>query len=379
VNDEAQPLPAADADALPQPVPRRARRAAAALGAVALAPFLLVGSSDTILLGERPPTRPSTAPLPPAEPLQRLEAGADADGDGLDDALEAEVARRHAPRFRFAGRDPQAPAIAQNRDEEFFPMSVARFLAALEQTGPFRVRDGLVATEVPGRFAVDGRVLGYPWGLIGDPVGEAPLYTHVYPGAHAGEVFCEYWAWYGHDRADIRLLGVPRETGSHRGDWEHVAFRVQLDPPRLLEGYYYGHAKCVLVTAEQLERVEGEHPVVYVSQGKHASYPQACRIMSVPVPGWVVTHTDVANGLGPQWDTWQGALIDMGERDRPRALVERWSSFQGRWGPEGIEILGQEVAASPTGPTAKVSWGANGPGTPWLDHVAARAGVLLPR
>ena len=90
-----------------------------------------------------------------------------------------------------------------------------------------------------------------------------------------------------------------------------------------------------------------------------------------------MTHTDFANGAGPAWDTWRGPLIDMGERGRLRPLVADWADFTGRWGPEGIELFGQEVAASPTGPLAKRSWGNNGAGTPWPAHFAARHGVDL--
>ena len=352
------------------------RRWARRLSAPALLlPALSAWVVPALHRGPEPATAPWTGPLPAAAvaPVAST-ALVDADGDGLDDALEARIARRHAPRYRFAGHDPAGPDAPQNRDERFFPLSVARFRAQVE-AGVYGLVDGAVRAEAPGWFEAD-RIDGFPSRLAGDPVGEAPAYVHVYP-LGAGEAVVEYWLFYGYDRADAAVLGVGVSLGDHRGDWEHTAFRVQLDPPRLLEGFYYGHALGLQVAGDDLERVEGEHPVVYVSQGKHASYPAACVVPSVPLPTWLVQHLDVANGRGPVWDAWRGPLVDLGERGRPSPAARDWLGYAGRWGPDGLALFGLEVGASPTGPTAKPSWGNNVTGTPWRDLLAERGGWLL--
>jgi VPS62-like protein len=356
--------------------PERTRRPRWGLCALALLlPCLPLSCFHAFNHGPEPAIRVVTdsAPLT-SDTSPPMSAGRDLDGDGLDDALEAEIARRHAPRWRFTGRDPEGPALPQNRDERYFPMSVARFLACLE-SGLYDLDGGRVVAAAPGTFD-DEAVAGFPSYLAGDPPGRAPLYTHVYPGAE-GEAFCEYWAFYGYDHAGATVLGVDVPYGGHRGDWEHVAFRVSLDPPRLLEGFYYGHARCLVVKGEDLERVAGEHPLVYVSQGKHASYPAACVIQSVPfVPQAVIGHHDVANGRGRTWDGWEGPLIDLGERDRPRGDAKRWLGFEGRWGPDGFEIGGLDLGVSPTGPAAKSSWGNNTAGDPWRAALEARGRLL---
>ena len=163
-------------------------------------------------------------------------------------------------------------------------------------------------------------VRGFPSGLAGDPLGSAPVYTHVYPG-EAGEVYLEYWLFYGHDRAGARFLGVEVPYGGHRGDWEHVAYRVRVEPPELLAGFYYGHDRCIVVAAEDLEVTAETHPVVYVSQGKHASYPAACVVPTTPLPRWLVAHDDVANGRGPAWDSWTTRLLDLGELEHYRKKI----------------------------------------------------------
>lgn len=356
------------------PKTRRSRKGLCAL--VLLVPCLPLSCFHAFNRGPEPETRVVSEPAPltsDAWPL--MSARQDRDHDGLDDALEAQVALRHAPRWRFTRRDPAGPAVPQNQDERYFPMSVARFLACLE-AGRYDLEGGrVVAASAPGTMG-DEAVAGFPSCLAGDPPGRAPLYTHVYPGAE-GEVFCEYWAFYGYDHAGATVLGVDVPYGGHRGDWEHVAFRVSLDPPRVLEGYYYGHARCLVVSREDMERVEGEHPVVYVSQGKHASYPAACVIQSVPfVPQAVIGHHDVANGRGETWDGWRSPLLDLGEREHPRGDAERWLGFMGRWGPDGFEVGGLDLGVSPTGPAAKSSWGNNGAGDPWREALKARGRLL---
>ncbi len=355
--------------------PRRWRRRSLLLFLPVFLSPLLAGCV-CFSLGPEPELTPWGGVLPAAaDEIVKARPGADADGDGLEDALEARVARRHAPRYRFSAHDPNGIDSPQNIDERYFPMSVARFLACME-AGVYEVAGkGLVRASQPGHFG-EQRVTGYPSLLVGDPPGEAPVYTHVYPSENPGEVFCEYWVWFGHDRADARVLGRDATLGSHRGDWEHTAFRLSLDPPRVLEGYYYGHGRCYVVSRADLERVDGEHPVVYVSQGKHASFPAACFMDSMPgVAGWFVDHIDWTNGRGARWDSWKSPIVDLGERESPSPAAKAWLGFKGRWGPDRILVLGLEVGGSPTGPAAKTSWGNNGGGTNWADVDVERIGA----
>lgn len=366
-------MPAPEAGDRPSPRRRRWWR----LGAPAvLVPALSVAAAPAIHHGPEPPIRAWSGDVPAAR-AQTPPApapGQDADGDGVADAVEAAVALRHAPRYRFTARDPSGPDVPQNQDEAYFPISVTGFRAQLA-AGVYRLVGGPVRAEAPGRFGQSG-IDGFPSRLAGDPIGAAPVYTHVYP-LDAGQAVVEYWVFYGYDRADAGVLGVSVSLGDHRGDWEHTAFRVQLEPPRLLEGFYYGHALALQVPRDDLERVDGEHPVVYVSQGKHASYPQACVVRSVPIPTWLLQHLDVANGQGPTWDAWTSPLVDLGERGRPSAAAADWLGYMGRWGPDGLELFGLGIGTSPTGPAAKVSWGNNVEGSPWREVIDGRGGTLL--
>lgn len=364
---------------------RLSKKAVAGIGlAVCVLPLLVAVASLQTQQGPEPELSPFSGPLPAdATALPAAKAGQDLDGDGLDDALEAAVARRHAPRYRFGAKDPSGPDCPQNLDEVYLPMSVGRFLACLK-AGVYRLRDGSTVRAPQGGRFEERTVVNFPSRLGGDPLGKAPVYSHVYPGSNEGEVFCEYWVFYPYDRAGAVVLGMDVQLGDHRGDWEHTAYRISLDPPRVLEGYYYGHDFCLLVPREDLELVDGEHPTVYVSQGKHASYPGACFLATTGFPGWMVDHHDVANGRGPVWDSWRGPIVDLGEKERPSPAARSWLSFMGRWGPDGWEALGLAIGTSPTGPAAKVSWGThgkakNGPGVNWRKHVERRGGKLLPK
>jgi hypothetical protein len=253
--------------------------------------------------------------------------------------------------------------------------------------------------------------------MVGDPPGEAPLYIHVYEDSRqrrvaedgSGELlaYVEYWVFYPMDRCEPVVLGSQMQGEDdrfgHRSDWEHTTYRVrvQLGPGGawagavLEEGYYFGHDKRLVVTPEELQTVDG-HPVVFVSQGKHASYPVPGRFGLVPLPAFLAEHTDVFRGNGVRVDTWKGPLVDMEAPPESELALEvwkkiappelaDWTRFPGRWGPDRIarvELFGTTIALgnSPSAPRAKSTWcdfGGRGNYTPWRDYVSDHAGGRL--
>jgi hypothetical protein len=358
---------------------------------------------------------------------------------GLTPTLEASIALAFAPQMRFNAYHNDGNASRQNRNEDFFPMSVARFLTEID-SGQARVviqpsQDAQPAiSEVRSTTARPvfhlTHLADYPRRMSGDAPGSAPLYVSIYedPAGRrqaadgSGELvaYVEYWVFYAHDRAEAKILffstGRRFDPIGHRADWEHTSFkvRVKLGPGGLFsggsveEGAFYGHSKNFLAFAPELELLDdagtpdplGTHPVVYIAQGKHASYPQAGHWTNHAVPGWLAKHTDFFRGNGVWVDCWKAPLInlddastDAAEFDPPEfkalqagsraPLLPNWTEYTGKWGPDltlfgalGISI---RIGLSPTGPKQKSTYQAFHQGrapTLWTDAKAKGSGKL---
>lgn len=372
--------------------------------------------------------------------------------DPLDLPNRLEIARAFAPRLRFNAWHNDGNNSPQNRNEDLFPMGVASFLAELHSHDARVMVQGSrqgtpSANEVrsfsdPVVFGAD-RLTGYPRDMAGDPPGSAPLYVTVYDdaaqralapdGSGQLEVWANYWVFYPHDRAEARIFSFIPLTGTadfvgHRSDWEHVQFkgRVTLGPGsvlvpggfELLEGYYYGHGSGIQVPGTELERLDhqgnadprGTHPVVYIAQGKHASYPQAGHWRSPSgIPTWLAEYTDFFRGNGVIVDAWTGPLFDLaapaaepGEFSSaeflalvaasPVALTD-WTAYRGKWGPDEIRVntpFGSFGTGSPSGPVGRRDYqdfGGRGSLNLWSDlkarngdlTVYADQGIVIPQ
>ena len=358
----------------------------------------------------------------------------------LTPALQDRIAETFAPQLRFNAYFNDGSTSLQNRSEDFFPVGVAEFLDEIE-SGQGRVLVQGSSGANPGiseiRPHTDAPVLGaafgtYPRNLVGDVPGQAPLYVHVYEDTAASRInadgsgelvaFVEYWVFYAQDRADAILLGLLPTTGAfdltgHRADWEHTSFgvRVQLGfggvyvSGALESGVFWGHSKKHWVDGADLETVDdagapsptGLHPIVYVSQGKHASYPQAGEFRNPVVPGWVARHTDYFRGNGVTIDSWRVPLHNLEDTvshpqvfspasfaavvaRSPNTTLADWSEYQGKWGPDLTLIsapsLSIRIGTSASGPKAKSHYGDfNGRGSypQWSDTKAAKPNLIV--
>ncbi|MCA8924486.1 MAG: hypothetical protein KDD82_21930 [Planctomycetes bacterium] len=371
-----------------------------------------------------------------------------APGGGLTPAFEDAVARRFAPQLRYTAYYNDGNTSKQNRNEDFFPMGVQSLLRELA-SGQARVvvltgmHDDLPAVTASAPLTRSVQLTdvldGYPRFMVGDAPGTAPLYTHVYEDPaqrrlaadRSGElvVYVEYFVFYAYDRSEIEVLGILPTPGSrdftgHRGDWEHTGFsiRLRLGPGGVLsggqveEGTFHGHTKAYRADRRTLEFVDdagqddplGDHPVVYVAQGKHASYPQAGEWHDPNTPAWVADHTDFFRGNGVWIDGWTVPLMNL-ERASANpaefasaelfALIAAspssvytvnlsdWTQYRGRWGRD-LQLGPLHVGLSPTGPKAKSSYGRfGGNHRSWIDAkrrysrltVYVDQGITIPR
>lgn len=321
------------------------------------------------------------------------------------------LARRFAPQLRFNAYRADGPRTRQNTNEDYFPMGVARFLRQIvsgETDVVIQESQGAQPAVIQQRqFQTTPHfghhaLSGFPKRMVGDPPGEAPTYFHIYEdldsrealadGARSLTLLIEYWSFYPYDRADAKVLGLGHH-GDHRGDWEHITLRIlaqqaasgDLGETALEWGAYYAHGGGVTVSADEMERAKDSsqpqhtdtHPVVYVAQGKHASYPEAGTMHGHEgIPLWLVNHVDVFWGNGVVVDTWKNDLFDL---EDPKATpaefasaefqaiskstpLADWTRFSGRWGSDyagfRIPLLGRAtIYSSPIGAAAKGNYG----------------------
>lgn len=365
-------------------------------------------------------------------------------GGSLSPAFRAHVARTFAPELRFNAYHDDGNRSPQNRNEDFFPMGVASFLAELD-AGAARVLVQPSSRAAAGVSQVrpfttrpalsNAHLGGYPKFMTGDEPGTAPIYIHVHedPAGRAlqpdgsGELVLqvEYWCFYAYDRSEAQLVLGLISTSSgditgHRADWESVSYRVrvQLGPGstfaggEITHGTYRGHGGAIVVPGADLQRVDdagrddpaGRHPVAFISQGKHAAYPQAGHFLGHSVPTWIAAHTDFFRGNGVRVQAWTAPLPDL---EDPAALPQEfspptfttllatssgsataglrdWTEYRGRFGPDltllTLPFTSISLGLSPTGPKAKSYYGDHGGLTTyplWRDVKAREPGLTV--
>ncbi len=389
-----------------------------------------------------PAPLPAPTPVPVPAPVFTLPTGSP-----LTPALKAEIARMFAPQQRFNAFHNDGNPSPQNRHEDFFPMGVASYFRELE-SGMARVMlpPGSVHQTVSTNMLTavsalpemtDDQIKHQPRFMAGDAPGSAPLYTNLYldPASPAlqpdgsGElvVYAEYYVFYPQDRSEAQIftfiptIGVVDFTG-HRGDWEHTVYRLraQLDPGMSLQGgiieqgFYSAHSHVYDVDPAEIETVNdagqpdpsGTHPVVYISQGKHAAYPQAGEYKDRgDFPSWLASHTDFFRGNGVVVDCWNGELFDLedpvsaaSEFASPDflAIIARsgsssiqqlsdWTEYEGDWGSDDVSInllfTSIGIASSPSGAKQMNSYGAWASGNvstlSWSDTKQNQSGLTV--
>ena len=159
-----------------------------------------------------------------------------------------------------------------------------------------------------------------------------------------GVVWLQYWLWFFYN--DLRALG--HGLGLHEGDWEGIELRLEGEVPDLAVYAQHGYAETREWTKVETRETR---PVVYVSQGSHASYFDD----GLPLTHWQPTEhfVDRADGkISPKGDVELRVISDP---------APAWVMWPGRWGDTEKPKAGPEPyraisSGSPTGPGAKGHW-----------------------
>ncbi len=212
-----------------------------------------------------------------------------------------------------------------------------------------------------------------------------PVYTHVYPTNSGVDI--EYWYFYPFNN---NLLNI-----NHEGDWEHI--RVSLNKNLAvskLTFYQHNHSKKLHWSRVQwFDNDHGHHPLIWVADGSHASYPRNnidCNFN--PQEG---LDDSCRTDQNSRWFTWKGGkgekagvegkgLINVGEVGHI-LNGQIWLNYSGRWGRVGdlasfnpdsiigsvtgddsdVEVFGLDVleyfgtTSGPKTPSMQAAWGAN--------------------
>src|SRR5690554_5465748 len=174
----------------------------------------------------------------------------------------------------------------------------------------------------------------------GGELESAKTYVHLRERAGGEEgLEIQYWFFYPYSGP---VLAGPA-GGAHEGDWEHITVRLDASLDKVEKVFFAAHDReGTWVSAEDVQFVEGSHPVVYSARYGHASYPSA----GIQSRGMLPADR-TADG-GETWQTW-GNIKIIADPSGPRKDIA-WLAYAGRWGKTGVLFSG------PRGPVFQRYW-----------------------
>lgn len=133
-------------------------------------------------------------------------------------------------------------------------------------------------------------------------------------------------------------------SANHEADWEHVTISIA-DDQTFVSAFYATHNSGLRVDDPLLIEWSGTHPIGYVADGSHATFPTV-GAQPTGVPG-VDDHT-YANG--PVWRTWEN-FVNLGQVGHV-LNGQTWARYGGRWGEVGM----LDETSGPPGPMFNGKW-----------------------
>jgi hypothetical protein len=279
---------------------------------------------------------------------------ADVDADGLDDAIEDQLAAQYAPEVRLA---PTSIDWARPANVDWY---LARVHMRFDHSGCSDCQVLALGTPTQSNLSTQSHktknwicshgstsysssqsrkefFLQPPDDTVhnGAPASAWRVYVHVKPSVVvAGGYDIQYWFFYPYNDFIASV--------NHEADWEHITVSTN-SAGAFQSAWYAKHSDGARYTASQLSW-NGTHPIVYSADGSHASYPAAG---AWPLVLGVSDHT--YDG-GPVWQTWTN-WVNVGEKSAPRN-GQLFIKYGGRWG----EVGELDDTSGPQGPSFQGSW-----------------------
>jgi hypothetical protein len=280
-----------------------------------------------------------------------------ADEEGADLGAEEELAATYAPVLMLVHQDedcgPGEPYLPSDVDPLFDNSSIAL-------RGPWTGHD--LVTVGPSVEELSTGLEGYSLDQPGDP---------LRPG-------CDYEKWaastWGSDPTPTIYAHVATQSGvedrlalqyyfyypfndynnKHESDWERIQVEfpagdaetaLATGPDRVLYAQHYG-AEQAAWDDGKLE-LDGTHPVVYVSEGSHASqFSEGLYLGRSSTEGFGCDTT-----VGPH-DEVRAEVRTIPADPAAAAEAYPWITYRGHWG----EVGPQRFYEGPTGPNMKQAW-----------------------
>ncbi|MEX2105285.1 MAG: hypothetical protein WD810_00150 [Solirubrobacterales bacterium] len=183
---------------------------------------------------------------------------------------------------------------------------------------------------------------------------------------HEGRWYWDYWWFLRFNDYSGHFNDCDYYCADHEGDWEGMT--VITTPsltPEILGAIYAAHKDRVLVEAAALPR-SGGHPLVFVADGTHASYPFRCAEEHCEQFGTLVGFRLPEEGHDGDvaWGGNGDAACALSECVRPLPevghptdtalpLAGEWAGWSGKWGRTCVRGC-DSAESSPSSPGAQV-------------------------
>jgi len=247
--------------------------------------------------------------------------GVDSDSDGLDDAVETNLANTYLPTLQFVDGELFFPAsIDYHLSNSILKRKVGDSIITID-TSP-TIAEIAVLTNVNDNYFLENELsfeeISQDYNDWKEVNGYF-VYAHVKPDMADGEsyIIIQYWLFYAFNNGPLN---------DHQGDWEVVEIILN-DSEEPLYASYSQHESGEKTSWGNVEKVDGTHPKVYVAQGSHANYFRAYQ-------GNLGMESDIvgANGKMINWNDPDLQVVLLREVGTG---TQGWLEFAGRWGALG--------------------------------------------
>jgi len=267
-----------------------------------------------------------------SSPIISVIAQEDSDNDGIADSKEQQLALTYEPYLHFAA------------GEKFFPTDVnyhienSRLYMKLDDTNTL-IEDSPTVTSI-AQYTAENYFLNNTLGGLEKIAQDFKqrrqsfgniIYSHI--TSESGFIVVQYWFFYAFN---------PGSLNQHQGDWEMIEIILDSNETPQFTVYSQHHAGQ-RAEWNDVEKVDGTHPEVYVALGSHANYFREYQ-------GKIGTESDTignANTLKPE-DLEVVMLGEKGIGNHPPS--QDWLEFGGKWGNWARLTDATVGSAGPNGP-----------------------------